>query len=253
MPYCENCGSQVNPNAKFCRNCGAALSGEGINPQPPQTPASASSSPPVQTAVPQPPLVTQPAPLSEFGSESVVGVILFKKERSFGRWDTFTGVLTSQRVIFAQMTSEMMKVAVQQVRDQAKAEGKGFFGQWAEQLKAMYSYGQKYFGMSPSAILAETPGNFELGNNAVSEVKLGRKENRQNQQIYEFTVEFRSAAGKFEYVMDQNGDYVKLLRRVYGERVKTPLGYFLEAVVGWRVAACLVFAWDRKSYSLMWR
>jgi hypothetical protein len=49
--------------------------------------------------------------------------------KSLGRWDTFTGVVNSQRLIFAQMTNEMIKAAAQQSRDQAKAEGKGFWGQ----------------------------------------------------------------------------------------------------------------------------
>jgi hypothetical protein len=158
--------------------------------------------------------------------EPIVGVILLRKEKSLGRSDTFTGVLTSQRLIFAQMTSEMLKAAAQQARDQAKAEGKGFFGQWGDQLKATYGYARKYLTMAPQAILAETPGNFELGNSTISEIKIKERFKREDQQIYEFEVQIHSTMGKHEFIMDQNKDYVNLLKQVYGERVKTPFGYF---------------------------
>jgi hypothetical protein len=123
------------------------------------------------------------------------------------------------------MTSEMLKAAAQQSRDQAKAEGKGFFGQWADQLKGTFGYAKKYLTMSPSAILAETPGNFALDNNAISEVKLKERLIREDQQIYEFEVQIHSTAGKHKYIMDQNKDYVKLLKQVYGARVKAPFGF----------------------------
>jgi hypothetical protein len=160
----------------------------------------------------------------------VIGVLLFKREKSFGRWETYNGVMTSQRLILAQMTNDMMKAAIQQARDQAKAEGKGFWGQWGDQMKATYGYSRKYLSMEPSAILAETPGNFELGNGTISEIKLHEQFKREEQGVYEFKVEIHSSAGKYEFLMDQNGDYVNLLKQVYGERVKTPLGYFSKKV-----------------------
>src|SRR5450756_1321745 len=188
MPYCENCGKQINPNAKFCGNCGAARTQAATtkppvntpdNTQPPQPKRKRLSyysppSAPVPIMQTQPPMMQvpmaqapprmqpQPAPIMpQVGGEATVGVILFRKPKSLGRWDTYTGVVTSQRVIFAQITSEMLKAAVQQSRDQAKAEGKGFSGQWSEQLKATWGYSQRYLTIPPQAILAETPGNFE--------------------------------------------------------------------------------------------
>ena len=167
MPYCENCGQQINPNAKFCGNCGAARTQAATTKPPVNTSVNthplnlnASASPttrrpqlhrprhlyqlcrlstmmqaPIAQAPPR--MQPQPAPIMpQVGGETTVGVILFRKPKSLGRWDTYTGVVTSQRLIFAQMTNEMLKTAVQQSRDQAKAEGKGFFGQWSDQLKA---------------------------------------------------------------------------------------------------------------------
>jgi hypothetical protein len=255
MPYCENCGQPINPNAKFCGNCGAARTqvtttnppvNTPVNAQPsqpkrerlsyyspPSTPAPMQTQPSVINApmAQAPPRIQpQPAPIMpQVGGEATVGVILFRKPKSLGRWDTYTGVVTSQRLIFAQMTSEMLKIAVQQSRDQAKAEGKGFFGQWSEQLKATFGYSQRYLTMPPQTILAETPGNFELYNNTISEIKVKLKRDSEG-QVHELEVEIHSTAGKYEFHIDENSDFTDLLKRVYGDRVKMPFGYFSKSI-----------------------
>ena len=247
MPYCEKCGSQVNPNAKFCGNCGATLNNQPINVQPrpekpqyyspssspmPPPPTAPSYQPPpqMQPATYPPPGQTQALPMAGQNSEVVVGAIILRQSKSFGRWDTYTGVMTGQRLIFAQMTNDMIKAAAQQARDQAKAEGKGFWGQWADQMKGTFGYAQRYLAMQPQAILAETPGNFALYNNTIGEIKLKERLMRENQQIYEFEVQIHSTQGKYEFIMDQNSDYVNLFKQVYGERVKTPFGYFNKTI-----------------------
>jgi hypothetical protein len=251
MPYCENCGSQVNPNAKFCGNCGAAryqatTIKPPVNAQPTQpkrerlsyySPPSPTSTPPPSPSPPimqpstiQAPVRMQPAPfMPQTGSEATVGVILFRKPKSLGRWDTYTGVVTNQRLIFAQMTSEMLKVAVQQSRDQAKAEGKGFFGQWSDQLKATFGYSKKYLTMPPQAILAETPCNFAIYNNTISDIKV-KLEHNQEGQVHDLKIEIHSTTGKFEYHIDENSEAIDLLKQVYGDRVKMPFGYFSKSI-----------------------
>jgi len=242
MPYCGNCGSQVNPNEKFCGKCGAALNKPPVNAQPtPERLAYSPSSspppppppPPTQASMAQAPPKMQPAtPTPQMSSESTVGVILLRKPKPLGRYDTYTGVVTNQRLIFAQMTNEMLTAAVQQSREQAKAEGKGFWGQWADQFKATFGYTRRYLTMPPAAILAETPGNFALNNNTISEIKVKVKDIRRSNEVllHEFTVEIHSTVGKYEYNTDENSDYVELLKQVYGERVKTPFGYFSKTI-----------------------
>ncbi len=160
--------------------------------------------------------------------EKALGVILLRKPKSLGRYDTFTAVVTGQRMIFAQMTSEMLKDSIQAARDQAKAEGKGFWGQWEEQLRASFSYSQRYLSMDPAAALSETPGNFAVNNDAIREIKLNLKNISRGQQtqLHEFEIEIASASGRYEFRMDERNDYVNLLKMVYGEKVKTPFGYF---------------------------
>ena len=81
--------------------------------------------------------------------------------------------------------------------------------------------------MDPAAILAETPGNFAIDDSGISELKLGLKHIRQgNTETHELELEIRSSTGRYEYRMDDNADNVKALKERFGERVRTPVGYF---------------------------
>ena len=158
-----------------------------------------------------------------------MGAMLLRKPKSLGTYYSFTGVVTNSRIIFAQMTNEMVKQAIQQARSQAKAEGKSFWGQWSEQLKASFGYTQRYLNIDPSAALSETPGNFMINNNAISEIKLHLKNINKGQtqeQLHEFELEINSASGKHKFRMEERDEYVRLLKQVYGEKLKMPFGYF---------------------------
>jgi hypothetical protein len=215
MSYCENCGKELKPTSKFCGRCGFPVNLDA-QVTPPGSPEPVAAAP-------------QPAPQAGNAtdkSEQVLGVLVLRKPKSFGRYDSFSGVLTSQRLIFAQMTGDMLKDAIKQAREQAKAEGKGFFGQWGEQLKASASFASRYLDMEPSAVLSETPGNFAVSNISVGEVKLKLKDSGSQANQREFEIEIKSSSGKYKFRMDENNDYVNMLKQVYGDRVKTPFGYF---------------------------
>jgi hypothetical protein len=187
---------------------------------------------PVETASVHP-VYQQPQPVSQAApnvqapppQSQVIATISFRKPKSFGRYDSLTGVITPYQLIFAQMTGDMVKDAVMQARDQAKADGKGFWGQWSNQLNASFGYTKKYLTMDPAAIIAETPGNFAIDNNSISEIKLKTKYLDQDNTKAEWEVQIRSYAGKYEFRMDDNNDYVEMLKRVYSDRVKMPFGY----------------------------
>ncbi len=214
MPYCENCGNELTSTSKFCGRCGSRVNVETQ----------------VNHAVSLAPVGAAPLPAAQVGnaakSEPVLGVLVLRKPKSLGRYDRFSGVLSNQRLIFAQMTEDMLKDAIKQAREQAKAEGKGFFGQWGEQLKASAAYSSRYLDMSPSEVLSETLGNFAVSNSAVSEVKLKLKDTGNQANLREFEIEVKSSSGKYEFRMEENSDYVKVLKQVYGDRVKIPMGYF---------------------------
>jgi hypothetical protein len=197
-------------------------------PPPPPPPSAPPSNPTPSYPAPQAINPGSPPPAISTG-DSVMGALLLRKPKSLGTYDSFTGVVTNSRIIFAQMTSGMVKQAIQQARSQAKAEGKGFWGQWSEQLKASFGYTQRYLNMDPSVALSETPGNFMVSNNAISEIKLHLKNINKGQtqaQLHEFELEIKSASGKYKFRMEERDDYVRLLKQVYGEKLKMPFGYF---------------------------
>jgi len=185
--------------------------------------------------VPPPPMYQPPPPASQAApnvqaqapqNNQVIAVIAFRKPKSFGRYDSFTGVITPHQLIIAQMTADMVKAATMQAREQAKAAGKGFWGQWSDQLKATFGYTQKYLTMDPAAILAETPGNFAIDNNSITEIKMKTRYLDQDSSRYEWEVQIHSHGGKYEFRMDDNNDYLELLKRVYADRLKMPSGFF---------------------------
>jgi hypothetical protein len=254
--FCGNCGAQRNPTQTTTEPVKpaqptpkAAQPKSRIEyysppnmawiPQAPHPIIGQQSAP--QTQFTQPPPVMQPAatiqptpvaaspqsiPTAQTQTgEATFGVILFRHNKSLGRYDSYAGVLTTQRLIFAQLTADMINQAAQQARDQAKAQGKSFLGAWGDQLKATFGYIKKYQNIPPDAIIAETPGNFAIYNSAITEVKVHLKGQHENDGPREFEAEIKSTSGTFKYRMNEDRDNTDLLKRVYGERVKMPFGY----------------------------
>ena len=258
MPYCEACGAQVNLTAKFCGSCGAQRTPPTQTPPQPvqEKPRIEYYSPPNMATVPsaplpimtqqtppifkptqpgmQPPIqtqeVSQTIPLQQQTGEATVGVILLRHPKSLGRYDSYAGVVTTERLIFAQLTSEMLNQAAQQAREQAKAQGKGFFGAWGDQIKATIGYINRYMSISPQTILAETQGNFAVYNSTISEIKVHLKGDGENDGPRELEAEIKSSSGTFKYRLNEDSQLTDLLKRVYGERVKMPFGYFSKTV-----------------------
>ena len=274
MPYCENCGSQVNPNAKFCGSCGAPR-----NQEPPaksvieaKSAKKIETAKPIQPSVPPPQrirlnyysppspntVISAPAPImqpktympppqtlkvqpiiqpttygpvtQQTSGEATVGIIVFRKMKSLGRYDAYAGVVTNERLVLAQLTSEMISDAATQARDQAKAEGKGFIGQWGDQLRNTFGFTNRYLTMPHQAILAETPGNFAIPNNTINEIKIHLKGDHEDHAHRELEAEIKSSSGSYKFRMDENSQFTDILKRVYGDRVKMPFGYFNKTV-----------------------
>jgi hypothetical protein len=200
-------------------------------PQPVQTAPPVQPVTNIQTPLPQPmPTAQTQPPQQKPNTVQVLDAIVLKKPKSFGRWDTFTGVMTTQQFIVAQMTSEMLKTATNEAKEQAKAQGKGFFGQWSDQLKASFGYTKRYLNMDPTAILAETPGNFAIENSTIKEIKLKLKHISGNDNYREWEVEIHSTISKYEFKMDENSQFVEALKKAYPDRVKLPIGYFSKTI-----------------------
>jgi hypothetical protein len=151
-----------------------------------------------------------------------------RKMKMFGAsWDTYTIVVTSRRMILAQMTTAMVNAAILEAQQQAKAEGKGFFGIVQDQLAASYQFSLRYETMHPEQTLAETPGNFALENTRITAIHLKLKGgDSDDNSAREFRIIIESMDGKFEYVIAENERFVNILKAAYSDRVHMPFGYF---------------------------
>jgi len=142
--FCGSCGAEAGAGDVFCTACGAPLQAAAPEPAAPM-PAPAAA-----------PAASGEEILAVIGGLTLVAGFMGLKQKSY------TLVITDRRLIFAELTKEKVAATVNAARDSAKAEGKGFFGQWGAQLKSSTSYSEAYWRMSPDAALAETPGNWAV-------------------------------------------------------------------------------------------
>jgi hypothetical protein len=128
-----------------------------------------------------------------------------KKINPEGPAELYTLVFSPYHVIMAKLTAEIITDARKKSQERGKAEGKG----WLE--------------MSPSQILAETPGNLAIEHNGVASVNV--------RQVYEPTgdegpgdpyteVVFNTNRGNFKFRLRmQPRDVLQVARRFYLGRV----------------------------------
>ena len=263
MPFCPNCGKEFIIGTNFCLYCGRDLrpfssqfakADAPPNDQQPATPPQtaapsqslvqpiSSQSPqfvPQAQTMPQAQKVSQPQITPATKSESVIGVIpSVRKMKSLGRYDEFNLVLTTGRVLALQITASILKNAAMSAKEQAKAEGKGFFGQWGAQLNAASAYVTRYISMAPDDMLSETPGNYAVDNNTISKVNARIKPTSKGGASHEDTdleIEFESSMAKQSFRMDDYSESIDLLKQVFGDRLKMPFGYFARRSYGIRI------------------
>jgi len=154
--FCRNCGTQLVHGSKFCEECGSPIQAEQAPPPVPQPPAQ------------QPQAAYQPT-----GAEPIVGIIPVQRSKGFLGLGTesFNLIVTPNRLVFALMTTKMMNQAVKDARAEAKAEGKGFFGQWGAQLGWLKVVQRQYESMPIDAILNQYPGSFLIANAEIKKVR----------------------------------------------------------------------------------
>ena len=151
--FCASCGSLLVQGDAFCTKCGTRVAESPAQaPVPAPVPAHA---PAAYTSAPAP-TPTGERTLAVVGNLTQVGGFMGMKQK------TFSLIITDRRLVFAELTKEKITAMVNEARDAAKAEGKGFFGQWGAQIGTSFNYHQVYWEIAPEAALAETPGNFAI-------------------------------------------------------------------------------------------
>jgi hypothetical protein len=159
--------------------------------------------------------------------EQVIGVIgNVKKMKMLGAsWDTYSIVITDQRMILARMTQEMINTAIREAQATAKTEGKGFLSQMMHQMSAMFRYSQRYLTLPPDQALAENKENRGIGNRSITSIKMKLRESGSDGNYRELRILIEAHDGKFEFVIAEDERFTTLLKQVYGDKVHMPPGY----------------------------
>jgi hypothetical protein len=197
MAFCTNCGKPIQDNQKFCASCGMQLR--------PLTDGANQNAPPVQY------------PTTAFYIESVKVIISnLAVSKSWGRSDAYTLVVTDRRSIFAKLTQEIMNETIRAARADAAAEGKGFFGKWASQMKGFNNYAVRYNKITPDQILQETPGNFAIENSIIRKIKITDNTDEDSPGV-EYGIEFQTVNEKlyFKTMYNHNNNF----KLAYGDAI----------------------------------
>lgn len=200
--FCGKCGAPMDAGARFCGKCGSTVAVS-----------------PVGQAQPAP--MPQPIAATQSSGEPVLGVITGAQKRKglFG-FQTFSIVVTSQRLVFAEMSNKMMNDAVKEMNKRAKAAGKGFLGVVAAQMGWMNVLVEKYTAAGADAALAETKDNFFIPNNTIQKVQIWEQDNDDGPSWTMCKIE--AVSGKYEYrLTGGNGNEArKILRNAVGAAVR---------------------------------
>jgi hypothetical protein len=136
--------------------------------------------------------------------------------------DSYNLIVTPTRLVFAYVSQQLMKQAVEDARQGARSEGKGFFGQWGAQMGWLSIILQRYQTMPVDSILTEFPGSFIIPTAQVTRVRLKQAQSHDDQpaSVPELTIE--SAAGKSRFRMAgmPMKDARRLLQQVLPHAVK---------------------------------
>lgn len=131
--------------------------------------------------------------------------------------ETFNMLLTPNRLVFAVMTTKMMNDAVKDARADAKAEGKGFFGQWGAQLGWLKTVQRQYQSMPIDAILNQYPGSFLISNSEIKKVRFHENtDDDSGRTESEITIETVRGKFKFKLVYTSISDAKKLMQSTLG-------------------------------------
>ena len=192
----------------------------GSAPPPPPPPPPPPAPPPEVAQQAQPP-VSSP---SAVGGERIVGVIpAIRRKTGLFSSKTYSLVVTDRRILFAEVTQQMATQAAKDAAEEAKAEGKGFFGRAAQTALSGHRIYQKYWQMAPEAILAETPGNYavELRDIVSVQVHAGMWDEVHGQHDQdEMRIKTHREKMKLTFVQGSSHDAKKLLQGLLGKTVR---------------------------------
>jgi hypothetical protein len=129
-------------------------------------------------------------------------------------------VVTSQRLVFARVTEKMIQEAAMQAKQAARAEGKGFMGQWGAVIGARERICERYRQTSAESILAEHPDSFAVPLQEVREIRAKSDSDAEDNTTE--TLEIRTTTSKLRFTLagTSAGSARKTLKQILGDLVR---------------------------------
>jgi hypothetical protein len=134
---------------------------------------------------------------------------------------TYSLVITPSRLIFAHLDKRRMQDLVAQARADAKAQGKGFFGQMGAQLGWVRTLEQQIASSAPDQILAQDPNSFTIPNHAISKIRLRQSVDPENQTSNYIQIVIHTSSGKQRFQLPTR---MNVSRRELKRRLQQSLG-----------------------------
>ncbi len=233
---CPVCGNPLKPEDHFCPACGRPISVTlstpppvpvvtpppfvppplSITPPPPPYPMAPEAANAPAPPAPSPAAVHMeglpPAPPAPDQVVTVIGMVT-KKTGMFSS-ELYHLAITGKRLVFALQTKEMQNRDVAGAREEAKQQGKNFFGQIGAQMSTRS--GEKYLGMSPDLILAENPQNFAINLEDVLKISIYHGDFEDNSPD---SMEIKTISQKLKFNISNYYNVEKQLKAVLGSKV----------------------------------
>lgn len=223
--FCTHCGAALAANARFCAKCGTPVKQPGAqHVAPPPPPANSTPLPPPPPQFAAPPPQAQQASPPTVGSESILSLVLGLQRQKglLGMGiDNYSLIITPTRLIFAHLDNRTMQTYVQRARVEAKAEGKGFFGQWGAQLAWLSLLERDLQSVSPDQLLAQNSKSFSLPNSSISRIRFRRKTSTETDTTTHIVLLIDTTSGKYKFQIPAT---FRITQRELKQRLSQTLG-----------------------------
>jgi len=151
--------------------------------------------------------------------EQVLGVIPNVKSGVFGQ-KIYNLVATDKGIIVAQLTSSMIKEEAKRVTEELKEQGAGRLKRMSATMTAGINLYKRYFSMPVADIIAETNGNFSIGQNQVKSIKIKRNSSNEDINSHELTIKWSGGKSKFNFSDVSPKEAKALLIQTFGDMVR---------------------------------